>query len=163
MPLRTNIAGMDSLYVFTDKLKKQKRDAVRIMKLILVDNEIGKEMKKKVIDTMLWNISGLGEGSFGKYLIRFRSKKSLDNQDARIIHEHVYPKKYLIEKIMNENNPDDETIDKIFGCIVTEDEHRELHKKEHKNLIGWERYKAAGIEVQDMIDNSPYKFPKQKE
>jgi hypothetical protein len=158
MSLSKDVHGIEKPYVFMEELQKQKLDAIRIIKLILADDEIGDAMKAKVIDTMLWNISGVGEGTYGQYLIRFRSTKSIKNKDAQIRHDHVYQRKYLKETILQKRVLTDETVDKIIGCVVTSEEHEELHRVD-KSLDGWDRYIAANIEVQDMENNCIYKFP----
>ncbi len=117
-------------------------------------------MKKKVIDSMLWNISGASEKSNGKYLIRYRSEESMGNKNASLIHEHVFQKKYLIDEIIEKNILTKEIIEKIVGCVVTDKEHKELHKKKYNNLIGWERYEKANIKVIDKLNNQPFIFPK---
>jgi len=162
MILSKDVRGIDKPYVFTEELQKQKKDATRIIEMVLADNEIGDDMKKKVIDVMLWNITGVGEGSKGQYLIRFRSTQSIQNKDAEIRHDHVYQRKYLKESILQERVLTNETIEKIIGCVVTFEKHEELHKVD-KTLDGWDRYVAAKIEVQDMENNCIYKFPTAKQ
>jgi hypothetical protein len=158
MILSKDVHGIDKPYVFTGELKKQTKDAIRIINVILSDKEVGDDMKKKVIDLMLWNISGNGEGAHGQYLIRFRSTQSIKNKDAQIRHDHVYQRKYLRELILQEGVLTNETFEKIIGCVVTIEEHEKLHKVD-KNLVGWDRYIVANIEVKDMENNLIYKFP----
>lgn len=161
MPLSKEVHGIEMPYILTEQLKKQKQDAIRIIKLILADNEISDNMKEKVIDVMLWNITGIGEGSLGQYLIRFRSTNSINNKDSELRHEHVYQRKNLRKLILTEGALSQETIDNIIGCVVTKEEHEKLHKVD-KSLDGWDRYVAANIEVQDMENNCKYIFPSVK-
>ena len=160
MPLNKNIKGIRNKYEYTDELKKQKEDAIEIIKMVIKNDSIGIKMKEKVIDTMLWNISGIGEGSDGKYLIRFRSDEAIYNDDASLIHDHVFQRKLLKKSILDEKELTQSTIDKIIGCVVTKKQHDILHK-EGKGLDGWDRYIAADItKIQDMQEEHNFILPK---
>ena len=45
----------------------------------------------------------------------------------------------------------------VIGCVVLEDEHRELCALGDR-FAGWDRYKSAGIEVYDMATSKLVDF-----
>ncbi len=68
-------------------------------------------------------------------------------------HEHVYTQKDLIRRMIAEPDRVAEIMATAVACIVTVDEHRRLGDAERANreLRGWDRYAAAGIEVHDLL------------
>jgi hypothetical protein len=107
--------------------------------------------KRDIINGMLWKITEAG----GKYRTRFRSRASLDDPSAKPIHEHVFTRKHLTDEIMANPSRAREVLASAIGCVVTAEEHRRLAEAERKDpaLRGWDRYKAAGIEVVDQSDS----------
>jgi hypothetical protein len=109
--------------------------------------------KRDVVNGMLWSITQ----ARGKYRTRFRSLASINApKGTKLQHEHVVPRKVLVEAIMREPSRSREFLLKAVGCVVTIEEHRRLNAvtKANPELSGWERYRAAGIEWKDM-DQSP--------
>ncbi len=119
---------------------------------------------KKILTEVLWMLSEAN----GKYDTRYRSSEVVrlareePTSEVKIQHEHVFPRKSVIENILNQrqallNDPNllQEILDKTVGCVVTEEEHKSLSKTED----GWDRYK--GIKVLDMSNNPPlWHWPK---
>lgn len=69
---------------------------------------------------------------------------------ALLEHEHVYPRKWLIEQMLAEPSAVELILTTFaLACTVTKDEHRRLAAAERANLglDGWQRYYAAGIAV----------------
>lgn len=105
--------------------------------------------KRDVINGMLWSITQ----ARGKYATRYRS---LDSDSpppgTKLQHEHVIPRKELIDAIMNEPHRARELLATAVACVVTVEEHRRLTRvsRENPELKGWERYRAAGIEWRDV-------------
>ena len=93
-----------------------------------------------------------------KHDTRYRSTGAVGVTDlAELVHEHVHTRSKLADLILA--NPTDEVIEFVvnnlaFGCVVTRDEHARLSPFD-KTHTGWDRYKAAGIEVVDMSTGEP--------
>ena len=117
----------------------------------VVKLNISDYMKRKVIGTMIWNITGAS----GKYKLPYISVLADKNHNLKVNHEHVFRKKILVEEILN--NPDnlESILENAVACVVTVDEHERLNKVDRENpqLDGWERYKVANIEVWDNHNN----------
>ena len=103
--------------------------------------------KRGIINGMLWAITE----ARGKYTTRYRSKAALDApKDAKLQHEHVIPRKALIDAIMHEPERARDIARTAIGCVVTREEHRKLAAVDRtQRLHAWERYTAAGITVID--------------
>jgi len=106
----------------------------------------------------IWKISELpGPKTKTKYVgQRYWSKEAIKHYEKNGItglrHEHVYPRKKLIEKIMHKcRNRDDikKELKKITACIITKDEHSMLNNEKER----WERYIDTGIKVVDLYKN----------
>ena len=67
----------------------------------------------------------------------------------------MFPLKGLIEKLIKKADSPKTIVEKAIGCVVTENEHRELSK--HKKSIGWERYADAKVAVYDM-ESTPRQY-----
>jgi hypothetical protein len=130
---------------------KQIEDAKIVIRNVL-QMDIGDEMKRKIIDVMLWNITG----AFGKLNTKFVSEGSLDSPIKLLRHEHVFTKKSLIERIMSRNGDLDCIIQDAIACIVTKAEHEILHIN-GKGKLGWDRYKNTAIKVFELDDEIAYR------
>jgi hypothetical protein len=140
-------------FVPNSKAEEEIRSAVTAIKGILT-LQIMDEHKKTLISRMIWAITE----AHGKYKTRFRSGGVLMTADCKIQHEHVYPRKELIDEIMEAPENCDRILENAVACVVTEEEHRLLTKisKENADLNGWDRYKKAGITVYDMLTGGKY-------
>lgn len=104
--------------------------------------------KRGVINGMLWAITE----SRGKYTTRFLSAAAFQPPPGtRLQHEHVIPRKELVDSIMKEPARAREFLQSAVACVVTRDEHRRLSEvtRNQPQLKGWERYKEAGVIVRD--------------
>lgn len=145
---------------------KQSQDSARIVAsakylarlALTADDVLIEKHLKKILTQVLWMLSEAN----GKYDTRYRSSevvrlaKEEPTSKVKIQHEHVFPRKGVIEKILSQRqalltdpNLLDEILDETVGCVVTEEQHKSLSKTED----GWNRYK--GIEVLDMSLNPP--------
>ncbi len=78
----------------------------------------------------------------GKYTTCFITRAALDSARSDIQHEHVIPRLTLRKAMMIHPNRLEQIMRLAIGCTVTKSEHRRLG-----NEFGWERYRAAGVEV----------------
>ena len=94
----------------------------------------------------------------GKYSTRFRSRGAIEFPKEKLNHEHVLTRKLLITELLQ--NPDDyiAIMQKAVGCTVLRTEHLLLGSVEKENplLVGWDRYREAGIEVYDLKTRSRF-------
>jgi hypothetical protein len=99
---------------------------------------------------------GIGEvaKATGDFCGRYRSEAVIRNPGQKIRRDHIYQKRTLVEELLGPAPNIDSIIERACCCIVTEEEHVKLHALSPK-LDGWERYRAAGIVVYDMQNESP--------
>lgn len=92
---------------------------------------------------MLWSLT---EETFGKHTVPYRSRAAatLGRGDA-VIHEHVFPREWLVDRVLDGMTAA-EIVRHAVACLVTTEEDLQLRKVARQHL-GWERYKAAKIEV----------------
>lgn len=115
------------------------------------------ETKRIVIDNALWNWSGY-EGKL-KGCIHWTKAAWADRENPRELrHEHIVPRKILIEKLLNLEGIKKETVFSILktfciGVVVTKSEDLRLNVCKLKSSMPpdwdgedpWARYKCAGI------------------
>jgi hypothetical protein len=103
--------------------------------------------RKALVSGTLWFITE----ARGKYSTRYWSRAAKDNPSSKLQHEHVFTRKDLTARLMAEPQKAREILQSAIACVVTVDEHRRLAEAERqdRSLRGWDRYKAAGIEVVD--------------
>jgi hypothetical protein len=88
----------------------------------------------------------------GKYKTRYVSAGAQDApKGTKLQHEHVIPRKEIIDGIMQEPARARELLASAIGCTVTKEEHERLTAitRSRNDLRGWERYTAVGITVID--------------
>jgi hypothetical protein len=109
---------------------------------------------RKALDLAIW----LFTEADGKYRTRFRSVGALEVNDPRPLnHEHVLPKRVLIDRLVAEPDRCDEILRSAVAYTVLREEHDGLNAAERSDptLDGWGRYRAAGITVVDLASGAP--------
>lgn len=88
----------------------------------------------------------------GKYATRFRSEAALFTPSNLVHHEHVVPRKQLVDRMLANPELVRMILEEAIGCVVLRTEHRALAQveKAHGSLSGWDRYRTAGIVVWDL-------------
>ena len=114
----------------------------------ILSPQILERHKDELLSVLIWKITE----AHGKYTLRYRSRGSLENPSTKMHHEHVFPRKWLISQLKAHPDQLDHILSSAIGCVVTVLEHRALCTVD-RNLMGWERYEAAGIEVFDTVNN----------
>ncbi len=99
------------------------------------------EHKYELLDILVWKVTEAN----GKYNTRYVSE-AVYNGEGPIRHEHVLPRKYLVEQMLEKPDTISQVLDSAVACLVTEEEHCILPKK---TTGGWDRYREAGIRVYD--------------
>src|SRR5690606_22975021 len=84
-----------------------------------------------------------------EYKTRFMSRNAIGKPAEALHHEHVLPRKRLIDRMLADPPRATEIAATAVGCTVTREEHARLNEqdKAQPGLEGWNRYRAAGIEV----------------
>lgn len=107
--------------------------------------------KRSLISRMIWKITE----AHGKYNTQFCSEGAL--QDAgNFRHDHVTTRKNLIDRLMKSPFDFESILKDAIGCTVTTVEHKNLSDLADE-IIGWDRYKKAGVRV---FDRAEQKFRK---
>jgi hypothetical protein len=117
-------------------------DAVRQMK-------ISSTLKKRMLVHGIWEVAR----ATGDFQSRYRSKRVIRTAGTRIQRDHIYKKSTLVEELLSPSPDIDRVIEQARCCIVTADEHQRLHDIDG-DLDGWDRYRATGIIVYDMLDET---------
>lgn len=87
-----------------------------------------------------------------KYRIRWRSVGVVVEQrrplGRYVRHEHVFERAWLRSQLVTGKDPA-EVLPLAVACLVTVEEDARLRAVD-RELVGWERYRAAGVDVIDM-------------
>jgi hypothetical protein len=118
--------------------------------ILRMEDEVLEDHKKSLITRMLWKITEAN----GKYSTRYYSEKALKCSKDERRHDHVWTRKKMVERLIDEPSLVEHEIEQAIGCTVTKDEHHALTKFD-TSCDGWERYKRAGIVVWDLKENRP--------
>jgi hypothetical protein len=109
-----------------------------------------REFRQKMFWPAVWWLTEAG----GKYGTRYRSSAALQKSSITDLrHEHVFPIKHLFYLSRHGLSLKD-TLRFACGCLVTEDEHDRLSRRDRMDdpPLGWLRYAEAEIEVIDMLE-----------
>jgi hypothetical protein len=117
-------------------------DAIRQM-------QIAAPLKKRMLVHSIWEVAK----ATGDFRGRYRSEGVIRSVGVRIQRDHIYKKSALVEELLSTSPDLDRVIERARCCVVTIDEHRRLHDVDG-GLEGWDRYKAAGVIVYDMFDET---------
>ena len=124
------------------------KSAVTAIKTLL-DLELYPSHKKELISVCIWKITEAD----GKLRTRYRSLGSLKaGSGTKLQHDHVFERKSLIQRLLNQREEVQTVLNDAIGCVVTKEEHDHLTRvsRESPDLEGWDRYKVAGIQVFDL-------------
>ncbi len=110
---------------------------------------IAEKLKRDMLKHGIWQVSV----STGDFYARYRSESVRHKVGQQIQRDHINPKQNLVKELLDPEPDLDAIIQRAHCCIVTKDEHRRLHDVDD-GLDGWARYKAAGIPVYDMLDET---------
>jgi hypothetical protein len=115
----------------------------------------GKTKTLKLVEEPLWKISE----AFGKYKTRYFSERAVRSVVERfgkrrsvgLQHDHVVPRKRLVELLFEEPTKLDQVVGLCVGCAVLETEHPSLtaHEQNVDLRDVWGKYRNAGLRVVD--------------
>ena len=112
-------------------------------------SDVLEEHKKVLISRRIWKITEAN----GKYNTRYFSGKARKTSKDDRRHDHVWTRKRMVERILEDPGVLEHEIQRAIGCTVTKVEHDKLTGFDTL-LDGWERYKRAGIAVLDLKENT---------
>ena len=132
------------------KDRDQRRASVKRMVRFALDEALHPEARARILKEALWMAT---EIEFHKHKISLRTPEAdaeilrgLPKLGSRVQHEHVYQRKWVIQQLLAEPERAEALLDEYaVACVVTKAQTEEL--KKHDALVGWERYKAAGLTV----------------
>lgn len=115
--------------------------------------------KKELLSICIWKITEADGNLNTRYRSEQAIQRQMDGEAPRgrgLRHEHVFQQRYLIQRMIENNENPRDVLDDAIGCVVTEEEHNQLlHGQE---LDGWERYRQAGITVIDLETRQPLEW-----
>ena len=100
-----------------------------------------------LLDMGLWRYTEFDKNRY-KFAIRYRTAAVLAPEPVVIEHEHVVGRRWLLDQIAREPDKLDDILQLAVACIVSKPEHDLLWAVVG---FGWERYRAAGIDVIDTV------------
>jgi hypothetical protein len=111
--------------------------------------QVALPLKKKMLVHGIWQVSE----ATGSFYTRYRSEGVIRTVGVKIQRDHIYQKRTLVEQLLAPDSDLKAIIERARCCIVTKDEHDRLHQVDG-GLDGWDRYRAAGVVVYDMCDET---------
>lgn len=132
----------------------KRKAALRLVEVI-APLDIDPAIKRKMLSHSLWFVTET-EGT-SKYRTRYMSRKAIGKDTKQLHHEHVIPRKVLVDAMVKEPHRAPAIAATAIGCTVTRKEHEVLTAldKAEPGLEGWERYRRAGVVVIDTITGEP--------
>lgn len=128
---------------------RRRASAACLAAAVLATDGLTDAHRRYALDKAIW----LYTEADGKSNTRFRSAAAVDVRDPKLLnHEHVIPRRVLIDEMLAEPGRCAEIMAKAVGCVVLREENRRLTEQDRAKpgLEGWERYRVAGIEIVDL-------------
>jgi len=142
--------GFDRPFRAIPDVEVRRLSAVRIAEAILAAPDVTISHRRELLSIAVWKFT---EADAGKWGLRFRSEGVLSGNGSGVQHEHVKPRKQLVDELLATGAPA-EVFKTAIACLVTREEHQRLSVVDPE-LLGWQRYAAAGIQVWDMAATPP--------
>ncbi len=144
VPMKSEIASIRKKYFQKKNREEIISSAVSTVKQILAMQDVLEKHKREILSVMIWKISEAN----GRWNTRYFSAGVLSDKDEKLQHEHVVPRKFLIDRLLNNPKSYKSILSEITACIVTKEEHQKLNSSNSS----WGRYKQAGIKVWDRLE-----------
>lgn len=157
MPLNSIVRS--DRYVPDASVEERNASAHAAIMQILQMNGLIEKHQREFLTIALWKwTEASGIAPHEKYNVRFCSAGTRAAEPAKVNHEHVWPRKGMIDKLLTEHQASDAATVRAFleahgiACIVTVEEHALLGSSAGN---GWARYVNAGVEVWDRQEERP--------
>lgn len=117
--------------------------------LLLARGDITTSHLKELLSITIWKHTECD----GKYKTRYQSLGAITHRKDKLNHEHVVPRKLLVKALLDEPSRCHEIFESAIACTVLKEEHKKIMQieKTQPQLHGWDRYRAAGIVVYDLL------------
>ena len=115
---------------------------------ILLEADIRPDDKRYLLDMALWRFTEFDKNRY-KFATRYRTSAVVNGQPQDINHEHVVPRRWLLDRLLQAPHDSHGIMALAVACIVTTEEHRRLTGA---HGFGWARYRNAQLEVLDTAD-----------
>lgn len=127
----------------------RRHSAVVLAKAVLSLEGITMAHRREFLSIAIWKYTEAD----GKITTRYRSVGAIGAVPKLCHHEHVIPRKWLIDRMLAEPDRCEEIMGRAIGCCVLRTEHDQLTAAERADpaLEGWDRYRAAGVAVVDLL------------
>ena len=149
---KAGLVRVNQLYEVTDANVALRDSALALMRQVVAMKGVLPNHHREQVSLASWKwTEATGQAPHAKYNLRYVSKGVMEAApEARINHEHVFPRKWLVEQLLKIDPfaTEFETFLDQHGvaCVVTVEEHAALGASPGR---GWMRYVHAGIEVFD--------------
>ena len=126
--------------------EKRIASAKHLMRVVLREKDspdVYSQHIKELLSVLLWKIT-VANGKKNTPYVSEGYKKLADKNKG--IHEHVVPRKTLIDRLLSDPGIVDTIEQQAIACMVTHEEHERLHSVEETEFSDWkDRYRAAGV------------------
>lgn len=140
----------DLPYVKHPDAEARRASAIRLAQVLVATDGIHPSHRRHALTNAVWWYTEAD----GKLKVRYRSSGVLAGGAVKVHHEHVVPRKNLVDRMLADPDAIPEILASAVACLVTVEEHRRLTALP-PSVEGWDRYRAAGVEVRDMLDGTP--------
>jgi hypothetical protein len=130
-----------------DNAEQRRLSAIRIAEFFAKAPGIAPEHRREGLSFAVW---GYTTAEYGKWGCRFRSAGVLGPEVVSIQHEHVVPRKHIVDEILAAPGETRTSLSKTEACLVTAEEHKRLSELPDA-VVGWNRYTQANVVVHDML------------
>lgn len=140
---------LDGPYVPHPDADGRRTSATRLAQVLVAADGIHPAHRRHALTNTVWWYTEAD----GKLKVRYRSAGVLADPAAKVHHEHVVPRKTLVDRMIADPDKIPEILASALACLVTVEEHGRLTALP-PHLQGWDRYRAAGVAVVDMADGA---------
>jgi len=138
-----------SPWTLPDDTDERLLTCVAAAEAILAIEPMNRRLLTGLLDQVFWHATVHPH----KLQIRWRSLEA--TREARLPlsrflrHEHVFERAWLRSQLVDEGKEPAAVLPFAVACLVTVEEHARLRSVDD-DLVGWQRYRAASIDVVDM-------------
>jgi hypothetical protein len=149
---KAGLVRVNQLYEVTDANVVLRESALALLRQIVAMKGVLPNHHREQVSLASWKwTEAFGQAPHAKYNLRYVSRGVVEAApEARINHEHVFPRRWLVEQLLKIDPfaTEFETFLDQHGvaCVVSVEEHAALGASPGP---GWMRYVHAGIEVFD--------------
>jgi hypothetical protein len=146
-------------WVESSRAAEYLRSATAVATFALSSRDLTEEHRTQLLNNAVWYFSEAA----GKYKTRYRSAGVLGLEaEAQIRkwwsglrHDHVTTRKSILEQLRRPGADVEAVLRTVVSCVVTSAEHERLGQFDETHE-GWDRYRAAHVDVYDMATGDPF-------